>query len=45
MAFVRAHHQGRVFLTTLGHDVRAFTNSCVPQLLRQAALWTAGETR
>ncbi|MDW8309330.1 MAG: ThuA domain-containing protein [Verrucomicrobiales bacterium] len=42
MAFVRTYGRGRVFLTTLGHDVKAFTNSRVPQLLRQACLWAAG---
>jgi type 1 glutamine amidotransferase len=42
MAFVRHYGRGRVFLTTLGHDVKAFTCSRVPQLLRQACLWTAG---
>jgi uncharacterized protein len=41
MAFVREYGQGRVFLTTLGHDVKAFTNSCVPQLLQQGCAWTA----
>ena len=41
MAFVREYGKGRVFLTTLGHDVKAFTNSCVPQLLRQGCAWTA----
>lgn len=41
MAFVREYGKGRVFLTTLGHDVKAYTNSAVPQLLRQAAAWTA----
>lgn len=41
MAFVREYGKGRVFLTTLGHDVKAFTNSAVPQLLRQAGAWTA----
>lgn len=41
MAFVREYGKGRVFLTTLGHDVKAFTNSAVPQLLRQASAWTA----
>lgn len=41
MAFVRDYGKGRVFLTTLGHDVKAFTNSAVPQLLRQACAWTA----
>jgi uncharacterized protein len=42
MAFVRRHGQGRVFLTTLGHDVAAFTSGSVPQLIRQACLWAAG---
>lgn len=41
MAFVREFGKGRVFLTTLGHDVKAFTNSCVPQLIRQGCAWTA----
>jgi len=41
MAFVREYGQGRVFLTTLGHDVRAFTNSAVPQLIRQGCAWAA----
>jgi uncharacterized protein len=41
MAFVRDYGQGRVFLTTLGHDVRAFTNSSVPQLIRQGCAWAA----
>jgi len=39
MAFTRDYGQGRVFLTTLGHDVKGYTNSCVPQLLRQACAW------
>jgi type 1 glutamine amidotransferase len=42
MALVREYGKGRVFLTTLGHDVKAFTNSCVPQLMRQGCAWTAG---
>ena len=41
MAFVREYGKGRVFLTTLGHDVKAFTNSCVPQLIRQGCTWAA----
>lgn len=45
MAFTRDYGKGRVFLTTLGHDVKAFTNSCVPQLLRQACAWTAGAVK
>jgi type 1 glutamine amidotransferase len=42
MAFTRQYGKGRVFLTTLGHDVKAFTNSCVPQLIRQGCAWAAG---
>ena len=43
MAFVREYGKGRVFLTTLGHDVKAFTNSSVPQLIRQGCAWAAGQ--
>lgn len=42
MAFVRTFGKGRVFLTTLGHDVTALTNSSVPELIRRASAWTAG---
>lgn len=42
-AHVRDYGQGRVFLTTLGHDVRAYTNSVVPQLIRQGTAWAAGK--
>jgi len=42
MAFARDYDKGRVFLTTLGHDVQAFTNSSVPQLIRQGCAWAAG---
>ena len=42
MAFTREYEKGRVFLTTLGHDVQAFTNSSVPQLIRQGCAWAAG---
>ena len=44
MAFTRDYEKGRVFLTTLGHDVQAFTNSSVPQLIRQGCAWAAGAT-
>jgi uncharacterized protein len=40
MAFARTYGNGRVFLTTLGHDVKAFTSGSVPRLIRQACLWT-----
>lgn len=42
MAFTHTYGKGRVFLTTLGHDVKGFTNSVVPQLLRQGCAWAAG---
>ena len=43
-AFVRDYGKGRVFLTTLGHDVNAWTNSpAVGELLRRASTWTAGQ--
>jgi type 1 glutamine amidotransferase len=42
-AFVREYGQGRVFLTTLGHDVLAYTNGpSVGELLRRGTAWTAG---
>ena len=44
MGFVREYGKGRVFMTTLGHDVKAFTNSCVPQLMRQGCAWAASLT-
>lgn len=41
-AFVRDYGQGRVFLTTLGHDVRAYTNNpAVGELLRRGCAWAA----
>jgi len=42
-AYVRDYGKGRVFLTTLGHDVKAYTNSVVPQLIRQGTAWAAGK--
>jgi hypothetical protein len=42
MAFVRQYEKGRVFLTTLGHDVRAMTNGPVARLLEQGCAWAAG---
>ena len=41
MAFVCDYGKGRVFLTPLGHDVKAFTHAGVPQLLRQGCAWAA----
>jgi uncharacterized protein len=43
MAFVHTYGQGRVFLTTLGHDVKAFNQGSVPQLIRQGCAWAAGQ--
>ncbi len=42
MAFVLNYGKGRVFHTVLGHDVRAITNSAVPELLRRGCAWAAG---
>lgn len=42
MAFILEPGKGRVFHTVLGHDVRAFTNSAVPVLLRRGAAWAGG---
>jgi uncharacterized protein len=42
MAFVFNHGKGRVFHTVLGHDLRAVTNSSVPELLRRGCAWAAG---
>lgn len=42
MAYVREFGKGRVFLTTLGHDVRAYTNSLAPQLISQGTAWAGG---
>ena len=41
MAFTLEYGQGRVFLSTLGHDVKAF-NDAVGQLYRRATAWAAG---
>jgi uncharacterized protein len=41
MAFVFEFGQGRVFHTVLGHDLKAVTNSSVPQLFRRGCAWTA----
>ena len=43
MAFVFDYGKGHVFHTVLGHDVRAITNSAVPELLRRGVLWAAGK--
>jgi type 1 glutamine amidotransferase len=44
MAFVFDYGQGRVFHTVLGHDLKAITNSTVPELLRHGCAWSAGLT-
>ena len=42
MAFVREYGKGRVFLTTLGHDVTAYTNNpAVGELIRRGTAWAA----
>jgi type 1 glutamine amidotransferase len=41
-AFVFEPGKGRVFLSTLGHDVRAYAAKEVQQLYRQGAAWAAG---
>ena len=42
MAFVHECGRGRVFLTTLGHDLNAVTNTSVPELMRRGCAWAAG---
>jgi uncharacterized protein len=42
MAFVLTHGKGRVFHTTLGHDVKAFTMPGTSELIRRGAAWAAG---
>ena len=44
MAFVLEYGKGRVFLSTLGHDVKAF-NDATGQLYRRATAWAAGVPR
>jgi type 1 glutamine amidotransferase len=41
MAFVFEYGKGRVFHTVLGHDLKAVTNSKVPELFRRGTLWSA----
>jgi type 1 glutamine amidotransferase len=42
MGFVHRYGQGRVFLTPLGHDVRALEARGTAELLRRATVWAAG---
>jgi len=42
IAFVFEYGRGRVFHTVLGHDVKAITNSVVPELFRRGCDWVAG---
>ncbi|MDR1484594.1 MAG: ThuA domain-containing protein [Planctomycetaceae bacterium] len=44
MAFAREHGKGRIFLTTLGHDVKAVSSPDFKLLLQRAVLW-AGEQK
>lgn len=42
MAFVLQYGKGRVFLSTLGHDVKALSFPDVKNLYRRATAWAAG---
>lgn len=42
MGFVHEYGKGRVFHTVLGHDVKAITNSAVPEFFRRGCLWVSG---
>ena len=42
MAFVLDYGKGRVFHTTLGHDVKALTTPGTSELIRRGAVWAAG---
>ncbi|MGC8742841.1 MAG: ThuA domain-containing protein [Verrucomicrobiia bacterium] len=42
IAFALEYGRGRVFHTVLGHDVKAITNSVVPELFRRGCDWVAG---
>jgi type 1 glutamine amidotransferase len=42
MAFIKDYGEGRVFLTTLGHDLKAITNPAVTEMMRRACAWSAG---
>ncbi|MFZ5833304.1 MAG: ThuA domain-containing protein [Planctomycetota bacterium] len=42
MAFVFSYEKGRVFHTTLGHDVTAIRGEGTSELIRRGATWAAG---
>jgi uncharacterized protein len=42
MAFVHTYGEGRVFLTPLGHDVKALRAPGTAELIRRGAAWAAG---
>ena len=42
MAFVHNYGKGRVFLTPLGHDVKALRVAGTAEMLRRATVWAAG---
>lgn len=42
MGFVHRYGQGRVFLTPLGHDVKALRAEGTAELIRRATAWAAG---
>lgn len=43
MAFVLTNDQGRVFHTTLGHDVKALQAPGTSELIRRGTAWAAGQ--
>jgi type 1 glutamine amidotransferase len=42
MAFALTHGKGRVFQSTLGHDLRALQTAGTRKLYLQGTLWAAG---
>ncbi len=42
IGFVLDYGKGRVFHTVLGHDLKAITNSTVPEFFRRGGAWVAG---
>jgi scyllo-inositol 2-dehydrogenase (NADP+) len=45
LSYVREYGQGRVFYTTLGHDVRAIQSPHFQRMIRRAAAWTTRAIR
>ena len=44
MAFIREYGKGRVFLTTLGHDVKALSTPATAELIRRGVAWAANQS-